>query len=717
MNNKPVFLNRSLSEWFSSLPVLALLLLTLVIGTGEMLHGQLLRMGERMFGDPTTNVQYFMLRADPTRPECDPNKNIDAAVQAKLNAPVSDDPLDMLFADAVQDPEAIRSSLEAAKALCIEKNDIYERVVDHITPKLKAFRAIETGFFGVFKFGTENRPLILLAMFAIAAITTTLGVHHINLRPPKTQRDFFVYNSAMVVANSILAFTSWFYYSEVLLKSGIPVNKPLINYIFIGLFSVLAIISVVRLISPPKDAPAGGNFGMSLLTIPLFAFMAMTSAAAFFAEQHWAGIAIYLGQLLEYSGIFLNLALYIWAGMLLKQTRVVTLFLDIVRPWKLSPEALTWVILLAAAVPTAYTGASGIFVIAAGAIVYKEVYSAGGRRQMALAAAAMSGSMGVVLRPCLLIVLIAALNKQVTTNELYGWGVGVFMITSTLFLLFAMIVKEDTTGRERAVFTTALRESARALVPVSPYIVITLLVVYAYKYLLDAQLDEFTAPVMLPVIMLFIVIFDKVRREPKAQAVQANPEAERRLSLEQAVRFATNETISHIGALIMLMALSVSVGGVIEHSGIMESIPTDMGNIWITLTIMMFMMVFIGMIMDPFGAVILVSATVAPVAYANGINPVHFWMVVLAAFELGYLSPPVALNQLLTRMVVGEEEMDAADAEVRHKSFYYRYERWILPVVVMFTGLLVVVYGGQSLVLHGVEWQESLNAMLQSLFG
>ena len=77
----------------------------------------------------------------------------------------------------------------------------------------------------------------------------------------------------------------------------------------------------------------------------------------------------------------------------------------------------------------------------------------------------------------------------------------------------------------------------------------------------------------------------------------------------------------------------------------------------------------------------------------------------------------MALNQLLTRMVVGEEEMDAADAEVRHKSFYYRYERWILPVVVMFTGLLIVVYGGQNLVMHGTEWQESLNGMLLSLFG
>ena len=35
---------------------------------------------------------------------------------------------------------------------------------------------------------------------------------------------------------------------------------------------------------------------------------------------------------------------------------------------------------------------------------------------------------------------------------------------------------------------------------------------------------------------------------------------------------------------------------------------------------------------DPYGAAILVSATIAEVAYQSGINPVHFWMVVLVAF-------------------------------------------------------------------------------------
>jgi hypothetical protein len=52
----------------------------------------------------------------------------------------------------------------------------------------------------------------------------------------------------------------------------------------------------------------------------------------------------------------------------------------------------------------------------------------------------------------------------------------------------------------------------------------------------------------------------------------------------------------------------------------------------------------------------------------------------------------VALNQLLTRMVVGEKEMAEADAEVKHKNFYYRYERWILPIIVMFPSLLIVAY-------------------------
>lgn len=687
MNHKPVFLNRSLSEWLSSLPVLLLLVLTLVIGTGEMIHGQLLRMGEKIFGDPETGVQYFMLRADPAKPECNTNPDIEAEVQKKVAGGGEDDGFGGLFADEVIDPEAVRQSLMTARDQCVQKYKAYESLSKHVTPELKAYRAFETAFFGIFRFGTENRSVILILMVAIAATTTTLGLHHIALRPPSTKVDFKVYSIAMVAANALLLASSIAYW-KLQIASGIPIEHPIINYLWVGLFSALILISAKQFIKPPAEAAEGGSIGMALLSVPLYAFMALNSGLTFLLGQHYSGLAIYLGQMMELSGVFLNLALYIWVGMLLKQTRVVDLFLNVVRPWKFSPEVLTYIILLAAAIPTAYTGASGIFVIAAGAVIYKEVYASGARRQYALAATAMSGSLGVVLSPCLLIVVIAALNKEVTTSLLYGWGVKVFLLTSTMFLVVSLLNSKE--GFKFAKPADALPQSARALVPVSAYVVITLIVVMFYQYILSTKLDEFTAPMILPFIMLAIVWFDKVRREPVANVA---PEiAERRVGFEEGVRTATNDTIGHIGALIMLMALSVSIGGVIERSGMMDAVPETFGSIYVAVSILMVLLVFVGMIMDPFGAVILVSATVAPIAYKNGIDPVHFWMIVLTSFELGYLSPPVALNQLLTRQVVGEKEMDEADAEVRHLSFYYRYERWILPLFVMVPSLILVVY-------------------------
>ncbi|MFX9083292.1 hypothetical protein ABTN62_09395, partial [Acinetobacter baumannii] len=208
------------------------------------------------------------------------------------------------------------------------------------------------------------------------------------------------------------------------INSGVsPTHETIIIYwLWMILFVILTLISLYQLFVSPAPKREGGNIGLALLCVPLYAYMAVITGVAFtFFMDYPMGQGIYLGQLVEFSGIFLNLALFIWAGMLLTQTRVMDLFLNVLRPWNLAPETLTWLILIAAAVPTAYTGASGIFVIAAGAIIYKEVWNAGARRQYALAVSAMSGSLGVVVRPCLLVVLIAMLDsRHVTSDELFG---------------------------------------------------------------------------------------------------------------------------------------------------------------------------------------------------------------------------------------------------------------------------------------------------------
>jgi hypothetical protein len=51
----------------------------------------------------------------------------------------------------------------------------------------------------------------------------------------------------------------------------------------------------------------------------------------------------------------------------------------------------------------------------------------------------------------------------------------------------------------------------------------------------------------------------------------------------------------------------------------------------------------------------------------------------------------VALSHIFTRQVVGEEEAVLAAQEGHN--FYYRYERILLPLLVMGTVLLIVAFG------------------------
>ena len=162
---------RTLSDWCIGLPTIAMLLLVLVIGTGEMIHGQLLRFGETFFGDKSQQVQYFMLRAEPVKPTCDAHMNIDAEVNRRMAAQPAGggDAIDNLFADEALDANKLRQSLNDTLAQCQEKHAWYERAASHNTWAVKAYRTVETSFFGLFRFGSENRPMILLLLMGFTS--------------------------------------------------------------------------------------------------------------------------------------------------------------------------------------------------------------------------------------------------------------------------------------------------------------------------------------------------------------------------------------------------------------------------------------------------------------------------------------------------------------------------------------------------------------------
>ena len=699
MNQTLRLANRTGFEWLAAMPAFLVLIFVILLNTSHATHAQLLKLGENVWDG------YFLLRADPVQPSCEINGDIDAQLTrliAENAAPAEEDEWDLFD----EDPEPIdegllRQSLINAKAVCQTKHQTFEDTVDRITPAVKVFRTIELSVAEFGEFGLHAQRIMLAVLVLICGMTALFRRHHIALRPMETVMDYRVAASAQVLAGGILFF-SVYSFKEVVFNAGVAVSAEhgFLHHLWIAGFAAFFLLSAYQFVVVPKDAKPGGSFLKAQLAVPIYASMCIISGIYFFSNGHVAGIGIYLNQMMELSQLFLNVGLYVWIGMLVKRTKMAQAVFDVFRPWNLPPEMLAVVVVMIAALPTAYTGGSGIFVIAIGGLIYNELRRAGARRQLALAATAMSGSMGVVLRPCLLVVIIAALNKEVTTDQLFGWGLNVFLLTAVIFAAIAMLTKQGTFKIEKV--AVAWPETKKGLWKLVPYVILIGLTLAFYSIFLNAYLDEFSAPFILPVMLLVILVYERMGQEKVGREQMNIDHIENRLdeswkdlkngndSIEKTLREATTETTGHIGALLMLMGLSVSIGGVIERSHMMDLVPASFESVWLAMGLLVAILVVIGMIMEPYGAVILVSATFASIAYDSGIDPVHFWMVTLVAFELGYLSPPVALNHLLTRQVVGEREVALASQEGHN--FWYRHEKILLPLTVMGISLIIVAF-------------------------
>ncbi|MEZ4475368.1 MAG: TRAP transporter large permease subunit [bacterium] len=663
----------------STLPALLLLSGVIVYSTFVLVYSQLSSLAESWYPG------YHQLREEPAPPDCDATAAPAAAPPSEAPAAEGDDILGDLLGDEPVDAGAAAKAAEAARQRCQERWDEYKGILVRRTDGVKRFRSIERMVEAVRDIGLDYQRHALVLLFLICAATATALRQHIALRPARSRLDHRVAEGMQFLATVLLAVSVWAH-KGVEEAAGARAENSELFWIWTVGFGVMAAINLHGFLRPPADAPREAGLARAFLSVPLYTTMCLVAGLYFLiGERHPAGLSIYLGKLPEFARLYLQVGLYVWIGMLLKRTRLAEMVFDLVRPWKLPPELLAFVVVVGAALPTAYSGASGIFVIAVGAVIYEELRRAGARRQLALAATAMSGSLGVVLRPCLLVVIVASLNKQVTTDQLYGWGVKVFLLTAVLFFLASIITKQGklSLGSPKE----ALPGTGRALVALVPYVVIVAALLFADHALLDAHLDENWAPYLLPVILLLILVYDRASARRRARAEGApRPDG-----FGRSVERATTETTVHIGALLLLMGLSICLGGIVERADLMSLVPETFGSTWTTMALLVGVLVIIGMLMDPYGAVILVSATIASVAYRNGIDPVHFWMVVLVAFELGYLTPPVALNHLLTRQVVGDDETEEGLHE--GASFWRRHERVMLPATVMAIALLIVAFG------------------------
>ena len=583
------------------------------------------------------------------------------------------------FASAPKKSSVNCVALKTLAERCSMRHAAYTDVQSRLTSGVKTYRSVELTFGSMAKFPYWKHMLILLTL--LGAVSVTLRNEHIALREVENQVEHRVSQTLQLVVHLLWLVSCWNDY-QVQQNSAAVSDHVGIPLLWCAGFACLSVINIVHLVRKPDFShPQRFSVARLFMTIPLFTYMGLIAGIWFLGlEGHSSGQAIYLHKFIQHPNIYLGIGLYIWAGMLFATTRVARLAFGLLTPWGLPIGVLAWLAVVLAAIPTAYSGASGIFVIAAGAVIFEQLRSAGATKRMALAATAMSGSLGVVLRPCLVVVLVAVLNKQVTTDELFAQGFWVFVLTAVL-LLAAFLwrnpepLEVNPVPRAKELFMDAVKS-------LLPYAGLVVAGWFAYGFLLDMWVNEQTAALILPGLLLVVVVWERWVVRPSLP-----DEADQRTLMPTLID-ATMESSTHIGALLVLMGASVALGGVVERAEVMAFFPQDLGGPVGAMTALVGLMVLVGMTMDALGAVVLVSVTLAKVAYDNGIDPVHFWMMVLVAFELGYLTPPVALNHLLARQVIGPE----ANLEDEELGFWSDNEHLWLPMLVMGVALILVAY-------------------------
>ncbi len=363
---------------------------------------------------------------------------------------------------------------------------------------------------------------------------------------------------------------------------------------------------------------------LALIGAPLFAVIAASAMLGYQREGiDLAAMAIDILGLAEIP--FLSaIPLFTFAGYLLGESgapqRLVRLT-NATIGW--IPGGLALVALAACALFTAFTGASGITIIALGAILYPALEHDGYPDDFNLGLVTTSGSLGLLFAPSLPLILYGVI-AEVPIDSLFRAGVlpGVLM----LVLLGGWSLWVNRRNRSPAHefsfagLGAALKESAWEL----PLPVVVLGGIYSGFF----AVSEAAAVTALYVLVVEVL----VRKE---------------ISFSHLVRI-MRESMLLVGAILIILGVSLASTDYMISTQVPQRLfETVAGLVSSPTTFLVLLLVFLlilGALLDIFSAIVLVVPLILPIAAQYGIDQIHLGIVFLAAMQLGYLTPPVGLN-------------------------------------------------------------------------
>lgn len=308
---------------------------------------------------------------------------------------------------------------------------------------------------------------------------------------------------------------------------------------------------------------------------------------------------------------------------------------------------------------TAFTGGSGVTILALAGLLMPVLRAAKFSERDALGMMTGAGSLGILLPPCLPVLFYAMVARvDIRAMFLGAFIPGVILIAMTAaWGLWA--------GRKGAATAPKfdLAEARRAL--------------WAAKW-------ELALPIV-SIVPLFAGWASSVEVSAitAAYAFFVVTVIHRDLHLLRDGRRVMAEAGLLVGGILLILGVALGLTNYLVDAQVPDALAnwslTHIPSKWLFLLGLNVVLIFVGGLVEIYAAIIVVVPLLVPIGLRLGINPIHLGVIFLANMELGFLAPPVGLNLLLTSS--------------RLKKPLGEVIRAVLPLLlVMFIGVLLITY-------------------------
>lgn len=368
---------------------------------------------------------------------------------------------------------------------------------------------------------------------------------------------------------------------------------------------------------------------LALLGTPLFIIIAASAMFGFYqSEVDLSVVAIEIYRLAEMP-ILLAIPLFTFAGYLLSESGAPARLVRVTQAllgWMHGGLAI--VSLVACALFTAFTGASGVTIVALGALLYPALTRAGYKENFSLGLITTSGSLGLLFAPSLPLILYGIIVQQLgvgrslTVDELFLAG-----ILPGLLMLAVLSLWSVWSNRVQSLQRFSWGEASRALreaiweLPL-PFIVLG--GIYSGYF----AVSEAAAVTVMYVFIVEVFIYREIPL-PRLPAI-------------------VRESMVMVGAILMILGVSLASTNYLVDaqipSKLFELVQANISDKLTFLILLNIFLLILGTMLDIFSALVIMVPLLLPIAVGYGIDPVHLGIIFLANMQIGYFTPPVGMN-------------------------------------------------------------------------